>query len=147
MSEQAPDPGQTSAELEAAVDASHDDAKRKPPKIFQVGEDIQMILPDKWKRAKFMKAMHNGDLWAAFASIWPDVPVYETDDDGNPVLDDEGQKIPVLDRDGDPETETHPELAKLEEVDMTEDEFQLLLERLGETLMGRKKPKGKGSGR
>lgn len=143
------EPGATSTELEAAVQASEDEAHRKPPKIFMVGEDIALVLPRRWKRAKFLKAMHRGDLWGAFASIWPDVPVYETDEDTEePKRDPEtGEKIPKLDRDGEPELETHPELAKLEEVDMDEDEFQLLLERLGETLMGRKPPKGKASGR
>lgn len=142
------EPGATSTELEAAVQASEDEARRKPPKVFQVGEDIQLILPHRWKRAKFLKAMHRGDLWGAFASIWPDVPVWEKDDEGNEIRDPEtGERKPVLDRDGEQEMETHPELAKLEDVDMDEDEFQLLLERLGETLMGRKPPKGKASGR
>ncbi len=148
MTEQKLEPGQTSSELEAAVQASHDEAHRKPPKIFQVGDDISLVLPTKWKRAKFLKAMHSGDIWGALASIWPDVPVWEKDDNGNEVRDPEtGDRKPVLDRDGEQEKETHPELAKLEEVDMDEDEFQLLLERLGETLMGRKAPKGKSSGR
>lgn len=148
MSEQKAEEPQTSSELEAAVKASHDEARRKPPKIFQVGEDIQLILPGKWKRAKFLKAMHRGDIWGAFTAIWPDVPVYEKDDEGNDLRDPEtGERTPVKDRDGEPEMETHPELAKLEESDMDEEEFQLLMERLGETLMGRKPPKGKASGR
>lgn len=150
MSDQKPEPGQTSAELEAAVEASKDEAHGKPPKIFMVsGTDISLVLPRRWKRAKFLKAFSRGDIWGAFQAIWPDVPTYERDEDTEEFkLDPEtGEKIPVLDRDGEPEMETHPELAKLEEVDMDEDEFQLLLERLGETLMGRKPPKGKGSAR
>ena len=142
------DQGQTSTELEEAVKASEREAYNRAPKIFQVGEDIQLILPEKWKRAKFLKAMNRGDIWGAFEAIWPDVPVWEKDGDtGEEIRDEEGARIPVLDRDGEQEKETHPELKKLEEVDMDEDEFQLLMERLGETLMGRKAPKGKGSGR
>lgn len=149
MADQTQDSGQTSAELEAAVQASEDEANKKPPKIFQVGEEIQLILPDKWRRAKFLKAFHSGDIWGAFTAIWPDVPVYEKDDEtGEEIRDPEtGERKPVLDRDGDPELDTHPELAKLEEAEMSEDEFHLLLERLGETLMGRKPPKGKSSRR
>lgn len=150
MTEQKPEPGETSAELEAAVQASEDDAFRKPPKIFMVtGTDISMVIPHRWKRAKFLKAFSRGDIWGAFQSIWPDVPVYEKDEEtGEEIRDPEtGERKPAVDRDGEPELETHPELAKLEEVDMSEEEFQLLLERLGETLMGRKPPKGKGSGR
>lgn len=142
------DTPQTSAELEEAVKASEREATGRAPKIFQVGDDIQLILPNKWKRAKFLKAMNRGDIWGAFEAIWPDVPAWEKDEDtGEEIRDEEGARTPVLDRNGEQEMETHPELAKLEEVDMDEEEFQLLLERLGETLMGRKAPKGKGSGR
>lgn len=149
MAEIKNDPGMTSEEMESSIQAGHDEAKGKSPKVFQVGDDIQMIIPKRWKRAKFIKAFSKGDIWGAFESIWPEVPVYKKDEEtGEELRDpDTGERIPELDRDGEPEMETNPQLAKLEETDMDEDEFQLLLERLGETLMGRKPPKGKGSAR
>lgn len=118
----------------------------KAPKIFQVPDtDISLVLPDRWKRMKFLKAMKIGDLWGAFQSIWPDVDGFKKDEYGEEYLLDEetGEKIPDIDREGRRNKETHPELAKLEECDMDDSEFRLLLERLGETLMGRKSAAGK----
>jgi hypothetical protein len=118
----------------------------KAPKIFQVPDtDISLVLPDRWKRMKFLKSMKMGDLWGAFQSIWPDVDGFKKDEYGEEYLLDEetGEKIPDIDREGRRAKETHPELAKLEECDMDDSEFRLLLERLGETLMGRKSAAGK----
>lgn len=80
--------------------------------IFQIS-DVDLLLPRKWKRFKFMRRLRSGDLWGALEAIWP----------------------PTNDKDG--EEEVHPELAKLEELEVDEDEFRLTIERLGETLMGK----------
>jgi hypothetical protein len=142
---------EASTEMEEAAKASEVEATNgKAPKIFQVPDtDISLVLPDRWKRMKFLKAMKIGDLWGAFQSIWPDVDGFKKDEYGEEYLLDEetGEKIPDVDRDGRRQKETHPELAKLEECDMDDSEFRLLLERLGETLMGRKSAAGKAGGK
>lgn len=79
--------------------------------IFQIA-DVDLVLPRKWKRFKFMRRLRSGDLWGALEAIWP--PAKDEND----------------------EEEIHPELAKLEELEVDEDEFRLTIERLGETLMG-----------
>lgn len=138
---------ESSTEMEEAAKASEmEGTNGKAPKIFQVPDtDISLVLPSRWKRMKFLKAMKIGDLWGAFQSIWPDVDGFEKDEYGEEYLidDETGEKIPDFDRDGRRQKETHPELAKLEECDMDDKEFRLLLERLGETLMGRKPAAGK----
>lgn len=129
------------AEAIESAEASEREATGHTPKIFMVpiedGEDIQLVLPNRWKRAKFLKAMRSGDIWGALESIWPpvDKPRDEDGEESETSGDDEDEKV------------DHPELEKLLEVDMDEKEFRLLLERLGETLMGRKPPQGKASRR
>lgn len=115
--------------------------KKSNQKIFQLminGEMVTLLLPIRWKRMKFAIAMRNGDIWGAFESIWPEVPVMEEDPET-------GEERPVTEHDIEtgedkPVTETNPEIVKLEDADYTEEEFKLLLERLGETLMGKRRP-------
>lgn len=103
-------------------------------KIFQIkisGEDepVTLVLPLKWKRLGFTRAMSKGDIWGAFESIWPQVP----------LVDEETGK-PELDIDGEPRLTDSAELEQLANLDIDEDEFKMILERLGETLMKRKRP-------
>jgi hypothetical protein len=103
-------------------------------KVFQISiegeeEPVTLVLPLSWKRLRFTRAMSKGDIWAAFESIWPPVPVV-----------DEETGEPELDIDGEPKTMDSPEMEQLADLDINEDEFRMILERLGETLMKRKRP-------
>lgn len=99
---------------EVAAKAAHAEAEGRV-KVLTIGEgDDQIVLeiPRKWKRFKFMRALKRGDIAGAVDAIWP------------PTVGEDGEEVP------------HPSVAKLEEADLEDDEFDGVLEVLAKSLGG-----------
>ncbi|TQN30618.1 hypothetical protein FHX37_0500 [Haloactinospora alba] len=75
------------------------------------GENLELVLPKRWKRFKFMRRMSSGDLWGAIEAI--------------------GFAEEQLDR--------------LEEADISEEEFEQAVRTLGESLTGKSEGKSSNS--
>ncbi|MFW5415106.1 hypothetical protein J0910_00335 [Nocardiopsis sp. CNT-189] len=67
------------------------------------GETLELVLPRRWKRFKFMRRMSQGDLWGAIETVGF----------------------------------SEEQLERLEDADVTEEEFEEAIRRLGETLTGK----------
>lgn len=101
------------AEARAVAAEAGDEAKRREI-VFHEGEDdeLRIELPRKWKRFKFIRALTRGDVFAALESIWP------------PSENDKGEPI------------DNPVLIQLEELDITDEEFEDALQQVAEALGG-----------
>ncbi|MEV2277704.1 hypothetical protein AB0I72_19170 [Nocardiopsis sp. NPDC049922] len=89
-----------------AADAAEEEATGTR-QVFQLplGDDemLELVLPRKWKRFKFLRKMSQGDMWGAIETV--------------------GFSPAQLDR--------------LEDAEVTEEEFEAAVKRLGETLTGK----------
>lgn len=104
-----------------AADAEANGVRR----VLTIGEGddaITIEIPRKFKRLRFVRRLRSGDIGGALDAIWPPTPV--VDEKGKPVLDLLGQPV----------SEPHPEVAKLEDADLTDEEFDQVMEALGSAL-------------
>ena len=92
---------------ETAAEAVHAEATGKT-RTVAFGPAFTAELPEKWKRFKFMRAMARGDMGAALDAVWPPAS------DGTP----------------------HPVVAAIEDLDLTEEEFNAAMESLAEAVAG-----------
>lgn len=108
-----PQPSEDTKVTQAAEAAEAEATGRRKTVTFGDGDDaITLEIPRKWKRFKFLRALGRGDIGAALEAIW------------QPIPDEKG------------ELQTHPSVLALEEVDIDEDDFKIVLEALGEALGG-----------
>lgn len=104
---------------EAPAEAIAAEVAGKTPRTLTFGEGegaVELEIPRKWKRFKFMRSLARGDISAALESVW--LPIKSRDEDGNEVVSE------------------NPALAVLEELEIDETEFETALERLAEALSG-----------
>lgn len=117
-------------------EAKNEEARKSRRNILVIpleeGEDITLVIPYRWKRAAFSRCLSSADLWGALEAIWPPVPVI-----------DEETGEPELDPDGEPVTETNPELVPVAEAEMSDREYQLLIQKVAQSLMGKSAAQGK----
>lgn len=112
----------STTEAAAAVQAEAEPGPRTM--AFGSGEDAIVVeIPRKMKRMKFMRAMTRNDIGAALDAIWPPLPV---------LKDGTHQKDPL----GNLMYEDHPTVVLLDDLDMTEDEFNDAMEKLGMAVAG-----------
>lgn len=107
---------------EKRAEAAEAEALGNTPRTITFGEGddaVTLHVPRKWKRFKFMRALTRGDIGAALEAIWPP----------SPVLDEQGRH--QRDVAGNLMYDDHPQLVLLEEADVTEEEFNAVLEKLG----------------
>lgn len=95
-----------------AAEAANAEATRKRRTItFGQGDDaVEVNLPRKWKRFKFVRAIGRGDIATALEAIWPP----GKGEDGEPV--------------------DHPTLLALDDLDIDDAEFETALEALAQAL-------------
>jgi hypothetical protein len=86
------------------------------------GEDaVTVEIPRKFKRLKFLRALRQGDTAGALDAIWP--PTLITDDKGEPLMGPLG-----------PLVTPHPEVARLEDADLDDEELERVMEALASVL-------------
>jgi len=108
---------------EKAAKAASDEATGKK-RVLTIGEGDEAVtveIPRKFKRLKFIRALRAGDTPGALDAIWPPTPL--TDDKGEPIMGPLG-----------PLVTPHPEAAKLEDVDLDEDELGQVMELIADVL-------------
>lgn len=109
----------TASKAKAAAEAAADEGTGAARTItFGSGDDaVSFEVPRKWKRFKFMRALARNDMAGCLDSIWP--PSKEKD-----RLTGEMVEVP------------HPIVAEIEELEITDEDFQAAFEALGHALGG-----------
>lgn len=108
-----------------AAETAEAEANGEQVRVLRIGEgDDQVIveIPRKFKRLKFLRALRTGDTAGALDAIWPPTPIIDPST-GQPATTPLG-----------PLVTPHPEVAKIEDADLTEEELGAVMEALGKAL-------------